>query len=75
MIRKFCSTFFEILISYPGTKVKIKRLSSMDHIIKYIISLTVFYFSSGQQVRNPTLKDQGARKSIHVQNCKNKTML
>lgn len=55
--KKVFSTFIEILILYLGTKVKINRLSSMDHLIKYIIEINVIYFFSGQQVRNPTSKD------------------
>lgn len=55
--KKFFSTFIEISILYPRTKVKINRLSSMDHLIKYIIEINVIYFFSGQQVRNPTSKD------------------
>lgn len=55
--KKVFSTFIEISILYPGTKVKINRLSSMDHLIKYIIEINVIYFFSGQQVRNPTSKD------------------
>lgn len=55
--KKVFSTFIEISILYLGTKVKINRLSSMDHLIKYIIEINVIYFFSGQQVRNPTSKD------------------
>lgn len=55
--KKVFSTFIEISILYPRTKVKINRLSSMDHLIKYIIEINVIYFFSGQQVRNPTSKD------------------
>lgn len=55
--KKVFSTFIEISILYPGTKVKINRLSSMDHLTKYIILINVIYFYSGQQVRNTALKD------------------
>lgn len=55
--KKVFSTFIEISILYPGTKVKINRLSSMDHLIKYIIEINVIYFFYGQQVRNRTSKD------------------
>lgn len=55
--KKVFSTFIEISILYPRTKVKINRLSSMDHLIKYMFEINVIYFFSGQQVRNPTSKD------------------
>lgn len=55
--KKVFSTFIEISILYPGTKVKINRLRSMDYLTKYLILINVIYFYSGQQVRNTALKD------------------